>query len=282
MNDHRRVSHDRGRARYERPRKSREMNGTTDCTDNSRTQDLLNPGGSAKASTILLPDQIQVIREAVKSGWVVFHSDEVAAGDKDAMKAIAQSLGKPSHRDGGPLWPVMARSSIGTFSMTREHADLHTDSTFHRRPERHFLLFCVVPAECGGGTNQLLRLSDAVDGIEDGGFVTSADVRSLRQATWSWESPKVFQRSRTSSEPPRQAVLASNGTVRWRSDNLRVETPEQARTAEHFRDYLNSHAAVEAVLLNAGDVLYCDNIRVLHGRRAFQDPRRLLYRARLW
>ena len=80
----------------------------------------------------------------------------------------------------------------------------------------------------------------------------------------------------------RHAVLGRGGTVRWRHDNLRSGGSEQDGTARRFRDYLEAHPDVVSVQLDAGDVLYCDNNRVLHGRTAFQDPRRLLYRTRLW
>ncbi|MES2093599.1 MAG: TauD/TfdA family dioxygenase [Actinomycetota bacterium] len=229
-------------------------------------------------------DQISAGREALKSGsgWFVFHSDAVAAGDKQAMTAIAEALGTESDRDGGALWPIAPRASSGTFSLTSEEARLHTDAQYHDRPEPAFLLFCVVPASCGGGANRLLRASDLSDGLGSTEMLTQADVASLRKEIWSWEVPAVFQTPSTQAISPPHAVLGGDETVRWRSDNLRPGNDEQSNTADRFREYIEGHPAVETVFLEAGDVLYCDNQRALHGRTAFQDQRRLLYRTRLW
>ncbi|HEY6424993.1 MAG TPA: TauD/TfdA family dioxygenase [Pseudonocardiaceae bacterium] len=220
-----------------------------------------------------------VIREAVDTGWVVFHSDEVAAGDKRAMAAIARSLGKESDRDGGALWPITPRARTGTFSITAQETGLHTDAQYHDQPEPRFLLFCVVPAACGGGANRLLRASDVIRRLNDAATLAEADTERLRTEAWSWEVPEIFQ---TAPMHNSHAVLGGGDTVRWRHDNLRPGGPEQARTAQRFRDYVETHPAVVDVRLDSGDVLYCDNKRVLHGRTAFQDPRRLLYRTRLW
>lgn len=231
---------------------------------------------------MLRANEAAAIREAVQTGWVVFHSDEVAAGDKQAMTAIARSLGKESDRDGGSLWPVAPRARTGTFSMTAEGTGLHTDAQYHHRPEPRFVLFCVVPADCGGGANRLLRASDVIGRLDDAATLTAADTERLRAKVWSWEVPEVFRTAPVHNAGPSHAVLGAGGTVRWRHDNLRPGGPEQARTGQRFRDYVESHPDVVTVALAAGDVLYCDNKLVLHGRTAFQDPRRLLYRTRLW
>lgn len=231
-----------------------------------------------------LLDQIAAGREALESGsgWFVFHSDEVAAGDTQAMTAIAEALGTESERDGGALWPIAPRADSGTFSLTSHEARLHTDAQYHDRPEPAFLLFCVVPASCGGGANRLLRSADVVDGLATSEVLTDEDVARLREDLWSWEVPTVFQTPATQAISPPHAVLGTGNTVRWRSDNLRPGDEEQAATAQHFLDYVEGHPAVETVSLGAGDVLYCDNRRALHGRTAFEDQRRLLYRTRLW
>lgn len=218
------------------------------------------------------------IRDAVQSGWVVFHSDAVAAGDRAAMDAIARSLGRVSDRDGGALWPVAPRARTGTFSVTAEAAGLHTDAQYHDQPEEYFLLFCVVAARCGGGANRLLRLHDLTPDLD----LPEADEASLRQDLWTWTAPEVFRTSAASGRRKPHAVLGEDGTVRWRYDNLTTQSPERGNVARRFHQYLESHPAVETCLLAAGDVLYCDNQRALHGRSAFCDPERLLYRTRLW
>ncbi len=232
---------------------------------------------------MLSADQAPTIRTAMDGGcgWVVFHSDDVAAGDKQAMTAIARSLGEESQRDGGALWTVAPRAGAGTFSVTDEEAGLHTDAQYHHQPEPRFLLFCVVPAECGGGVNRLLRAADLIEDLDHTGALTPADTERLRRESWYWKVPEVFQTASTPTAPG-HAVLGPDGTVRWRRDNLSPKDAQQKRTADRFQDYLESHPAVETVLLGAGDVLYCDNKRALHGRTAFRDKRRLLYRTRLW
>lgn len=223
-------------------------------------------------------DETDAIRAGVLSGWVLFHSEAVAAGDMAAMDAIARSLGRISYRDGGALWPVTPRARSGTFSVTAESAGLHTDSQYHDWPEAYFLLFCVVPASCGGGANRLLRASDLTAHLD----LPADDMALLCQDLWTWEVPEVFQPSAETAAANRHAVLGDGGTVRWRYDNLTERGPVQDRVAHRFHDYVESHPAVETQVLGAGDVLYCDNTRALHGRTAFQDPHRLLYRTRLW
>lgn len=144
------------------------------------------------------------------------------------------------------------------------------------------MLFCVVPADCGGGASRLLRASDVSGRLDDAAVLTEADTERLHAEVWSWEVPEVFRTAPTHNASSSHAVLGRGGTVRWRHDNLRPGGPQRARTAQRFRDYVESHPDVVTVRLAAGDVLYCDNERVLHGRTAFQDPRRLLYRTRLW
>lgn len=104
------------------------------------------------------------------------------------------------------------------------------DAKYHRRPERHFVLFCVVPADCGGGANRLLRALDVIRRLGGATRLTKADTECLRQEVWSWNVPAAaFKTASMSDACSRHAVLGRGGTVRWRLDNLRSGDP--SRTA---------------------------------------------------
>lgn len=213
----------------------------------------------------------------VGSEWFVFHSREVAQGDTRAMLAIALSYGEPSTRDGPELWPIRPISAAGTFSQTASEATLHTDAQYHDVPESRFLLFCVRAARCGGGLSRLLRLSDIATDLER--ELGQNDTALLRKSLWSWETPSVFGGDQDELASPHPVVQEE--AIRWRYDNLVIEPPLR-ETARRFHRYVENHPAVTSLPLGPGDVLYCDNRRVLHGRTQFDDPNRLLYRVRLW
>ncbi|MFF3754706.1 TauD/TfdA family dioxygenase [Streptomyces sp. NPDC002018] len=219
-------------------------------------------------------------REVTLRGWAVFHDEDVADGDTAAMNTIARACGRPSARDGGPLWPVAPRAATGTFSVTSAATGLHTDAQYHERPESRFLLFCVRPAECGGGLSRLLRTADLLDGLSETGLDEN-DTALLERGLWRWRTPEVF---RPAARAPSGAhpVIGRRGRLRWRYDNLVTTENGLAGTARRFHRHIEDHPATETVSLSAGDVLYCDNSLVLHGRTAFRDPGRLLYRTRLW
>jgi len=68
--------------------------------------------------------------------------------------------------------------------------------------------------------------------------------------------------------------------MRWRYDNL-VQNEEHAWAAKIVADVASTHPATRIIRLEAGQVLVCDNAAVLHGRTAFTDHNRMLWRVRV-
>ena len=197
----------------------------------------------------------------------------------DVVERFAARLGTPSLRDGDrAAWPVRPRKAHGTFSETDGEARLHTDSQYHRLPERAFILACERPAN-DGGASILLDSREARHIAHD--QLGMEGLRLLERPLWSWSVPDVFQRQGVPPVSPPAAVFAEDGSIRWRIDNIQCGSEELFQIARSFADALSGARQVVRVVLGAGDVLFCDNRFALHGRETFSDRERLLYRVRL-
>ncbi|WP_433537316.1 TauD/TfdA family dioxygenase [Micromonospora sp. CA-249363] len=194
--------------------------------------------------------------------------------DADGILRLALAVGSPSARDGGrALWPVTPRAGDpeSTFSVRAGAAALHTDAQYRPDPEDLVLLFVVRPARDGGDT-LLLAATDA-----EAAVARASDLRALRAARWSWSVPAQF-----AAQPPfRAPVLPGDGTIRWRRDNLVACDRREHEVAERFAAAIAASEEIVQLRLAAGDAVIFDNRRMLHGRTAFTDPRRLLYRVRV-
>lgn len=197
----------------------------------------------------------------------------------EELERLASSFGSLSRRDGGvAVWPVTPRKPEGTFSETASEARFHTDSQYHASPEPFFLLACDRPAQDGGESLFLTRddvTKIAREALGAGG------VRRLQKPVWSWVIPKVFQVPNFPKVSPPAPVLAKNWTIRWRIDNLVTQSAYDKALAHALADALDTSTRRAVLKLEAGEVLLCDNWRVLHARTHFTDPNRRLYRIRL-
>lgn len=195
------------------------------------------------------------------------------------LERMAGSLGALSFRDGGvAAWPVKPRKVEGTFSERIGEARFHTDSQYHERPERFFMLACERPAEDGGENFLLAR--DAVIEVAEAALGVEG-LKRLRQPVWRWSVPEVFRQPGAPEVSPASEVLRPDGTLRWRIDNLMVASKYDQELANAFADALDASPRRVTVRLQAGEILLCDNWRTLHARAYFADPERLLYRIRL-
>ena len=195
------------------------------------------------------------------------------------LERFASRFGALSLRDGGvAAWPVKPRKAEGTFSERAGEARFHTDSQYHATPEPFFLLACDTPAR-DGGENLLLTRDDVVEIARDA--LGSDGVRRLREPVWSWVIPEVFQVPGCSNVSPPAPVLAEDGTIRWRIDNLVTQSTDDLALAHALADALDASRRRTTLKLESGQMLLCDNWRVLHARATFSDPDRLLYRIRL-
>jgi hypothetical protein len=208
-------------------------------------------------------------------GFAVTRLEFASSAD---LLAFAHFAGRPSSRDGGTaVWCVRPRGSTGKFSMGSGPADLHTDSTYHDRPEPFVLLYVERPA-AQGGESLVLHIDDLQTDLDD--FPAAADTGALLRAPiWRWKRPAAFGGGQTSGH----AVLDGSG-VRWRWDNLIMDGAGecQSRAARLLASVARNSRAVRKLRLDRGDALLIDNRCVLHGRSGFVDRARQLYRIRFW
>ena len=206
--------------------------------------------------------------------------------DPDELVTLVAHVGQPVPADGLVVaWPVTPRSSHGygsTFSETTEPADLHTDAQYASRPDDAFVLHAEVPASCGGGSNLVLHGDDLLDRL-----VRSAPsaLRTLESTVVPFKVPHRFAGEHGDVVWGR--VLEPDGRIRWRLDTLRggfdhlglSPTPAIASAIAAFAEAVVG-ATPTTVHLVSGAQLVVDNRRCLHGRTAFDDLRRLLWRIR--
>jgi len=212
-------------------------------------------------------------------GWLVEDLGPDTVAEPDAVARYASRFGTISDRDGGSVWPIAARASSGTFSMTAAAAPLHTDAQYRDHPEDAFILACVRPATVDGDT-VLLTVAELVDTLASRHDWPELEA-ALTAPLWQWRTPAVFDGPETNSPT---AVLSwrpdSSPLMRWRYDNL-VQNEEHACAAKIVADVASTHPATRIIRLEAGQVLVCDNAAVLHGRTAFTDHNRMLWRVRV-
>ena len=204
-----------------------------------------------------------------------------------ALSAFFGRPSRPSPTSPVIAWPIDYREESGTpgvtFSQTNAEATMHTDSQYFPEPESYFGLFCLTPAADGGGTSQIVEgstLRAALSILEDRQIVDELG------KPFPFRVPNIFTKGR---EPEiTWAPILSPDAIRYRRDTLMdalevdgVAIPEaQFRALGIFEDVLAS-VPVKEYRLEAGDVLFVHNHRVLHGRTSFEDPGRLMLRVRL-
>lgn len=213
--------------------------------------------------------------------WQLFSKAVKVPVDPREVEEFARQFGRVSKRDGGVgAWPIQPSKQFGTFSETSGAAAMHTDAQYHAHPESAFILACDRPAD-NGGENLLLGAEEARKAAIEA--LDSSTYKLLEKPEWSWVVPDVFRVNGISPISPQSPVFENTGALRWRLNNLQVATNKEQEVANELSHILDAHAlsAGELVRLEPGDVLYCDNRFALHGRTAFSDTRRLLYRVRL-
>lgn len=211
--------------------------------------------------------------------WEVFRQVLSPESDATAVEDFALQFGTPSDRDGGKaVWPICARKLRGTFSEVVGEARLHTDSQYREDPEGAFVLACIRPAS-QGGESILLSSKAAVEVAQR--TLTSTELQLLYQPVWRWKVPSVFECREVLKETPLQPVFSPDGSIRWRDDNVICKSSEHRPIISKLSANLRASEELVTVRLEAGDVLLCDNKFALHGRTAFNDLSRLLYRVRL-
>ncbi|MEV4847920.1 TauD/TfdA family dioxygenase [Micromonospora matsumotoense] len=110
----------------------------------------------------------QARTDLASPGWLV-HRFATPLRPHRLLRNV-RAIGLPVAPDGARLvWPVRSSSTSGddaTFSQTSLAAGPHTDSQHSDRPEDAFVLHCVSPAACGGGSSVLIRAVDVITRLE--------------------------------------------------------------------------------------------------------------------
>lgn len=134
--------------------------------------------------------------------------------------------------------------------------DLHTDSCWVAEPPRYASLLCVTPDSGGGGESLYVDGYEVLDALE-------ADQRLELE-----QRELVFQSHRDAPVPskftgPMLTCVDGSFRIRFRRDLILGEINDSIRA---FID--TAKKLVRQRSLSSGEVLICDNHRMLHGRTA--------------
>jgi alpha-ketoglutarate-dependent taurine dioxygenase len=156
-------------------------------------------------------------------------------------------------------------------SMTNLPLDLHTDSTYLRRPHE-LVAFHMVRTDPEGGDTLLAPVEDVVNELDE-------RVRSiLRRPVFPFGTgahPVLWERD---GAPNIRYYRAQIDVSRKRRDR-RTETDRAAM--ETLDDVLRRAVPALRFRLEAGDTLFLHNTKILHGRTGFAEgSARMMYRVR--
>jgi alpha-ketoglutarate-dependent taurine dioxygenase len=196
---------------------------------------------------------------------------------------------------GQTIWRITPRHDLDhvpTFSEAAGEAPLHTDNSWVREPEQYFALLVMRPADVGGESllcpvAELLReFAKTREG--------PAVIRTLSERNFPFAMPVVFRSESQGTAKVTPVVTApviqSRSSLRYRYDVLKagfqvrpdLATAERVDAVEAFNEFLSGvRETAPTIRMETGDLLIANNCTVLHARRDFTDPNRLLLRARM-
>ncbi len=224
-------------------------------------------------------DLFSALGTVAREGWAKLHWPrlvvDLQAGHFSDLHTIADWGG---HGAGQEIWPVMWRSDSASFSSNVGNAPLHTDCQYLNNPPDIFILACARPA-ADGGTTRLLRVENVEKSLLN--FGLSADeIELARSKIWSWQVPSSFQAVVGYRSSIERAILDPDGKVSWKLNNLVNSRRGLLPLGNKIAAAIEESEDVVHLDLGPGDILICNNNRVLHGRTSFSDKNRLLFRAR--
>lgn len=210
--------------------------------------------------------------------------------------AMTQLMGTPTSTDRSGntyAWPVKAEKNPKhlnlTFSQHQKKAPLHTDSQYIPSPEQAFGLWCIQPAKDGDGRSFLLNGSDIIEAISkhpQGSTILDC----LFYEKFPFRTPTAFTDTLRDDVPEviYKPILLPQGTIRYRLETILKGvassdvslTQTQKKSLEFFERLIHNPSHLQSFHLQAGEVVFVNNHRVLHGRSAFSDPDRELIRVR--
>jgi L-asparagine oxygenase len=193
-----------------------------------------------------------------------------AIGTEALLVAVASQLGEPfsyEQWDGGQLvhnkYPIRAHSDVQYGSNAVEFL-LHTETPFRDVSPDFLVLFCVRSDPTGRARTQVADIAEVVARMP-------ADLREiLCEPLYAFETdnPVLMIDGRGVTEPqPIVTQRDSRDVAEYVGDLVSISPRGEAPLRELGRRL--SAVAVD-VPLSAGQMLVLDNLRVVHGRNAFQ------------
>jgi alpha-ketoglutarate-dependent taurine dioxygenase len=227
---------------------------------------------------------LQIVNELRRSGAVIV-SDLPDEPHERALLALAQAIGTVRKQallgasKGTYVFPIHVRqiplkTPLGrdVASHSNGYFDWHTDEFFTLDPADIVLLHCVRPDRDGGGASLLCHIDDVTRKLK------SDQLKKLQQPIYPHArgQANILQRQ------------DGGWLIRYNRMLIQEEAGKQQKTIHPEAQCALSalDAAIECsrkeIALSAGDCLIVDNLRVLHGRRAFNPKStRLLKRVRV-
>lgn len=230
---------------------------------------------------------LKIRNDLTQKGYAIHSSNKSSKADIKAYHwSLVKKLGLPSeHNDGKAdyIWEIAAKqstSSLKTYSEHAQKAPLHTDSQYRNNPEKYFSLSSIRVASCGGGQTELLDFKKLYASLKH-----NAWFKELYEV-YPIAIPDIFQS--VQERIVYQPIIKENPFIRFRTDTILkgldlVNEPLESKKRKAFKlleeEILHSNL-IERFHLKKGQIIIIDNHRMLHGRGAFKDSKRLLLRIR--
>ncbi|ASG25170.1 TauD/TfdA family dioxygenase [Nitrospirillum viridazoti] len=209
--------------------------------------------------------------------------------------ALAACMGRPTATDQvnrRVIWDVKVRQqkAATTFSEHADEADLHTDTQYFARPERYMMLYYIRPAACGGGISlvrDLQCLKRSLSATEEGRWA----IDLLSRKVLPFRIPGVFTANGGTDtvEVTFATIFAERPGIRFRADTLMkglalhpaADTPDVRRALDLLLTEARRPEALLQISMPADSIHFVNNHMALHGRTAFEDHERHVWRIRV-
>jgi alpha-ketoglutarate-dependent taurine dioxygenase len=249
------------------------------------------------AQSAELPNLGPIISEALETkGYIVLRNCKIDVDDipiaHELILKTTELIGEPISHDAhnSIVWDIKSNSSVNngvvTYSEHSHEAQLHTDSQYSLSPEEAFGLLTLKKAKCGGGESFLLSMENILAELR---ALPEGDrlERVLRENDYPFIVPNVFKKSSDELEFNFGPII-SDGRIRFRVDTLEKAllarpdlcTIEQVEAYEILKDIILNSSATLSFFLEERDLIFINNLTMLHGRSQFTDSNRHLLRVR--
>jgi alpha-ketoglutarate-dependent taurine dioxygenase len=198
--------------------------------------------------------------------------------DADHEQLIAPVGPRFPHFDGRTTWDIEADSAFDDTEHSLNTKELAPHTEYYELdgvPPKYLALWCINPAEDGGGVTTLCDTSQLVADLDD----AEREVLASTPVAFSSCGGVVQMGLGSSSQHPVVQIRPGRAPIFRFSPRCLRESPKPVirdfsdRAVSYFAD---NHVGIR---LSRGDLLIWDNHRFLHGRTAYRDDRRRLRRA---